>query len=80
MVELAIDFEFTSRTWWESGGQELWDAVCEGFDGSRVLVDRDLAESWLSQARGIEGWADGSEYAPHPVRCAPVDEDDPELS
>jgi hypothetical protein len=43
MVKLAIDFEFTSRTWWESGGQEMWDAVCEGFDGSGVLMDPSLA-------------------------------------
>ena len=76
MKRLAIDFEFSSRTWWENGGQELWEAVTEGFDGSGVVVDDDLAESWLIQARGVPGWDEGPEYAPHPVRIAEVDEDD----
>jgi hypothetical protein len=79
MVRLAIDFEFPSRLWWESGGQDLWDALCEGFDGSGVLVDEDLAKSWLDQARSIEGWDSGTDYAPHPVRLEAVDEDDAEL-
>ena len=79
MVKLAIDFEFTSRTWWNSGGQELWDALCEAFDGSGVMVDPHLAESWLVQAQAIDGWDEGTEYAPHPVRTAAVNEDDPEL-
>jgi len=34
--KLSIDFEFSSRAWWENGGQQLWDAVTEGFDGSGV--------------------------------------------
>ena len=79
MVKLAIDFEFVSRTWWENGGQELWDAVCEGFDGSGVLIDQSLAQSWLVQASQIEGWDEGTEYAPHPVRTSAVNEDDPDL-
>jgi hypothetical protein len=79
LKKLAIDFEFASRIWWESGGQELWEAVTEGFDGSGVLVDDDLAGSWLRQAEAIEGWSDGSEYAPHPVRLQDVDEDDVDL-
>jgi hypothetical protein len=79
VVRLVIDFEFTSRVWWDAGGQELWDAIAESFDGSGVLVDPDLAESWLAQARDIEGWDAGTEYAPHPVRTTAVDEDDPEL-
>ena len=79
MVKLAIDFEFTSRTWWENGGQELWDAICESFDGSGVLVDDSLAASWIAQAEQIEGWDEGTEYAPHPVRGAAVEDDDPEL-
>lgn len=76
MVKLSIDFEFPSRVWWENGGQDLWDALAEGFDGSGVVVDEDLANSWLSQAAAIEGWDDGHEYAPHPVRLAPLDEDE----
>jgi hypothetical protein len=73
---LAIDFEFSSRTWWESGGQELWEAVTEGFDGSGVVVDDDLADSWLAQARTLDGWDDGAEYAPHPVRISAIDEEE----
>jgi hypothetical protein len=76
---LAIDFEFSSRTWWESGGQELWNAVTESFDGSGVIVDDDLAASWLAQASAIAGWDEGPEYAPHPVRASAVDEDDESL-
>ena len=78
MIRLAIDFEFASRTWWDNGGQDLWDALAEGFDGSGVVVDEDLASSWLAQAAQIEGWDDGPEYAPHPVRPLPLDEDDEE--
>ena len=76
MVRLAIDFEFPSRTWWERGGQELWDGVTEAFDGSGVVVDEHLASSWLTQAEQIEGWNDGADYAPHPVRQLPVDEEE----
>jgi hypothetical protein len=79
MVRLSIDFEFTSRTWWENGGQELWDGIAEGFDGSHVVLDPSLAESWLAQARDISGWDAGTEYAPHPVRLMQLDEDDEEL-
>jgi len=74
--KLSIDFEFSSRAWWENGGQELWDAVAEGFDGSGVVVDDDLAASWLERAREIPGWHDGAEYAPHPIRASALAEDD----
>jgi hypothetical protein len=76
---LAIDFEFSSRIWWDNGGQELWDAVTEGFDGSGVVVDDDLATSWIAQARALPGWDDGAEYAPHPIRWSDLSEDDEEL-
>ncbi|MGH0032370.1 MAG: hypothetical protein ACQGVC_21470 [Myxococcota bacterium] len=79
MKKLAIDYEFSSRAWWENGGQDLWDAVTEGFDGGGVVVDDDLAASWMLQAEAIEGWHDGSEYAPHPVRVEELDEDDVDL-
>ncbi|MDH3521418.1 MAG: hypothetical protein OEM49_13265 [Myxococcales bacterium] len=79
MVRLSIDFEFPSRTWWENGGQQLWDGIAEGFDGSHVLIDESLAESWLTQARAIEGWNEGHEYAPHPVRLSPLDADEEDL-
>jgi hypothetical protein len=76
MVRLSVDFEHTSRTWWENGGQELWDGITEGFDGSSVVVDDDLAQSWLTEARRIRGWEDGAEYAPHPIVVTPVEDDE----
>jgi hypothetical protein len=79
MVRLSIDFEFPSRAWWENGGQELWDGIAEGFDGSHVVMDENLATSWLSQARAIAGWDAGSEYSPHPIRLTQLEEDDAEL-
>jgi hypothetical protein len=79
MVRLAIDFEFPSRVWWESGGQELWEALAEGFDGSGVILDDDLATSWLAQAEQIRGWSAGPDYAPHPVRRVELAADDADL-
>ena len=76
MVRLKVDFEFTSRTWWDSGGQDLWDGIAEAFDGSGVLVDEDLANSWITEASKLPGWDDGSEYSPHPVSVADIDEDE----
>jgi hypothetical protein len=74
MVRLSIDFEHTSRTWWENGGQELWDGITEGFDGSSVVLDDSLAESWLAEAAKVVGWDEGSEYSPHPIARSAVDE------
>ena len=79
MVRLGIDFEFASRVWWESGGQELWEGVAESADASKVLVDDHLAASWMQQAAQIEGWNDGPEYAPHPVRLTQIADDEPDL-
>jgi hypothetical protein len=79
MVRLSIDFEFPSRAWWENGGQELWDGIVEGFDGSYVVLDANLAASWLTQARAIAGWDAGSEYSPHPIRLTQLEEDDAEM-
>lgn len=76
LVRLAVDFEFASRTWWDEGGDDLWQGIAEGFDGSSVVVDEALASSWLEQARQIPGWEDGPEYAPHPVRAAPIEDDE----
>jgi hypothetical protein len=76
MVRLSIDFEFPSQTWWERGGRQLWDGIAEGFDGSSLVLDEALAESWLNQARGIPGWDEGPDYAPHPIAVSPVDEDE----
>ena len=79
MVRLGIDFEFASRIWWESGGQELWEGVAESADASKVVVDDHLAASWMQQAAQIDGWHDGPEYAPHPVRATPIADDEPDL-
>ena len=79
MKRLAIDYEFSSRLWWESGGQDLWDAVTGGLEGGGVVIDDDLAASWLDQARAIPGWNDGADYAPHPVRASTVGDDEVEL-
>jgi len=79
MLRLNIDYEFSSRTWWENGGQELWDALRESFDSGGVLVEEHFANSWLEQASNIDGWTDGSEHAPHPICVSAVAEDDPEL-
>ena len=79
MVKLGIDFEFESRLWWESGGQELWEGVAESPDAPKVVLDDDLAASWMLQAAQIDGWNDGPEYAPHPVRATSLAEDEPDL-
>jgi probable phosphoglycerate mutase len=68
VVRLAVDFEFPSREWWENGGRELWEGVAEGADAAKVIVDEDLARSWLAQAARIEGWNAGAEYAPRGAR------------
>jgi hypothetical protein len=76
MVRLAIDFENPGREWWESGGQDLWESVVEGFDNNSALLDRSLAESWLAQAAQVPGWEGGPEHSPHPVRIDEIDEDE----
>ena len=74
MIRLSIDFENTSKIWWEQGGQELWKGITQDFDGNSVVVEESLAESWLKAASAIPGWKDGPEYAPNPVIGAEVDE------
>lgn len=76
MVRLAVDFEFGSRIWWENGGQDLWDGITEGFDGSSVVLDESIADSWLAGASRIRGWDEGTDYAPHPIAKSPVDADE----
>jgi hypothetical protein len=76
VIRLSVDFEHPSRTWWENGGQELWDGVVGGFEESKVVLDDDLAASWLARARAIPGWNDGPEYARHPIAATPVAEDE----
>lgn len=76
MMRLSVDFENPSQQWWESGGRELWEAITEAFDGSKVVLDDDLARSWLADASRIPGWHGGPEHAPHPIVAAPVAEDE----
>ena len=76
MVKLAIEFENPAKLWWESGGRALWDSIVYGFDGNEVLVDDDVARSWIERAAMIPGWEGGPNYAPHPVFVKSVGEDE----
>jgi hypothetical protein len=76
MMKLVIDFEHTSRRWWDAGGKALWDAITDEPGAGKVVVDEDLAASWIAQAEAIPGWNDGPEYAPHPIALVHADEDD----
>ncbi len=76
MTRLSVDFEHSSREWWENGGQELWDGIGEDFEENAIVLDDTLAESWLAEARKIVGWDSGPEYAPHPINAGPADEDE----
>ena len=75
-VRLAIDFENPARTWWESGGRDLWESILEGFDNNDVVLEESIAQSWLAEAEKIPGWADGPDYSPHPVIVKDIDEDE----
>ncbi len=74
MTKLQVDFEHASRIWWESGGQELWEGLCD--DGSSVIVDDAIAASWLAEAEKLPGWNDGHEYAPHPIAASAVSDEE----
>ena len=63
MTKLSLDYEFPSREWWDAGGQDLWDGIIEEAGASSVVVDEDIAASWLAQAGAIEGWTGGPEVA-----------------
>ena len=78
MIRLSVDFEHASRTWWDSGGRDLWRGITDDLDDSAVVLDRDLAQSWLAEASAIPGWDDGPDYAPHPITATPVDPDEVE--
>jgi len=78
MIKLSLDFEHASRQWWESGGQELWDGIIEETGASSVVLDDDLAQSWLAQARALPGWDAGPEFAPHPIQSRSLADDDPD--
>lgn len=78
MTKLQIDFEHPSRTWWEAGGQDLWDGIIEEPGASSVVLDDDIAASWLAQASQLEGWNGGPEFAPNPIAARSLADDDPE--
>jgi hypothetical protein len=40
------------------------------------VVDRSLADSWLSQAATIPGWEGGPDFSPHPICEKSIDEDE----
>ncbi len=77
-MKLSLDFEHPSRQWWDSGGQDLWDGIIEESGASSVVLDDDLANSWLAQARVIPGWDGGPEFAPNPIQSRALAEDDPD--
>jgi len=78
MIRLAVDYEHPSRLWWESGGQELWDGLLSGLEDTSVVLDDDIAESWLAEASRVPGWDAGPEFAPHPIAARSLADDDPE--
>jgi len=78
MIRLAVDYEHPSRLWWESGGQELWDGLLSGLEDTSVVLDDDIAESWLAEASRVPGWDAGPEFAPHPIAARRIDGDDPD--
>ena len=75
-VRLAIDYENSSKLWWQSGGRELWESIAEAPDAPSIVVDESIADSWLAQAAQLPGWFDGPEYAPHPISKSPLDPDE----
>ncbi|HJO24789.1 MAG: hypothetical protein QF890_01150 [Myxococcota bacterium] len=79
LVRLAIDYEFSSRQWWDQGGQDLWEALADASETAAIVLDEALADSWLAQAGSLPGWNDGPEYAPHPIAVSPADEEDEAL-
>lgn len=78
MMKLSIDFEHPSRAWWDAGGQSLWEGIIEEVGASSVVLDDDIAASWLAQAEKIHGWANGPEFAPHPIAARSLADDDPD--
>jgi len=76
MKKLAVDFEFASRTWWDEGGRDLWEAIAGESEAKSAIVDDDVARSWLTQAQSLPGWDDGHEFAPHPIALRDVEEED----
>ena len=78
MIRLAVDFEHPSRLWWESGGRDLWDGLLSGVDESAIVLDDDIAESWLAEARRVPGWDAGPDFAPNPIAARRIEADDPD--
>jgi len=79
MIRLAIDYEHSDRTWWEAGGQDLWESLLDSPDAGSVVVDDGIAESWLAAAAALPGWdGTGHAFAPHPIRSDAFDPEDPD--
>ena len=79
-VRLGIDYEHPARTWWESGGQELWEGIAGDPDATSVVIDSALADSWWAEAARIPGWDAGPDYAPHPIQRADLDPEELDLA
>jgi hypothetical protein len=78
VVKLSVDFEHSSQQWWDSGGRELWEGLTSGFDETSVVLDDDVANSWLAEASRIPGWHGGPDFAPHPIALQSLAADDPD--
>jgi hypothetical protein len=78
MVRLSIDFEHASREWWNAGGRELWNGITGGFEENSVVLDEDVAASWLAEAARLPGWDAGPPFAPHPIASQRLADDDPD--
>ena len=79
MTKLQIDFENPGRGWWDAGGRALWEALTGDPDESSVVVDDDVASSWLREAAQIPGWDGGPEFAPHPIASSLLNPDEADL-
>ena len=78
-MRLSLDYENTSRAWWDNGGEALWAGITDEPGATSVVVDDDLARSWLAEASRIPGWDAGTEYAPHPIVATALADDQVDL-
>ena len=46
---------------------------------NHVVVDDDLASSWLREAEKLPGWSAGHEFAPHPIAASALAEGEEDL-
>ena len=66
-IVIMVDFENNSDFWWNCGGLDLWTAITGDPSANCVEITPVAAKAWLHLAEQIPGWADGPDYARHPV-------------